>query len=343
MISEPKNVYVIGAGASHGARAPSPPLGCQLHHYVRDYLLKAWTELDILEEPKDGSRTENKRNHLKCELAKASSYESLVNHLLESNPNLLPKLNLLMANALMSPRPPSMGDPIGDPMVDHAFVEKPDLYDEWLKKILKNDSRHNENFVSLNYDCLLERAICRSLGGNFEEGSCLCKFVNYRLDEQDSGVEVLKPHGSINWVHDESDYGVPLTRGSARPLGQIDTMGRMSWPNIKAVNSPKGHEDIIMAHYAPGKEAQANPGTLQKIRDLALERIQKASFITIVGVHIPPASNDDPFLNSFMKELSLRAKNDRCKVHYVSPGNEDLQRASNLGFNALKLKFSDMF
>ncbi|MDR4485755.1 MAG: hypothetical protein R3B95_21625 [Nitrospirales bacterium] len=279
MNSEPNKVYVIGAGASHGARDQDPPpLGCNLHHYVRKYLLKAWTELDILEEPADGSRTDNKRNYLKCELAKASSYESLVGELSDSNPDLLQKLNLLMAYALMPPRPPSMGDPIGDPKVDDAFKENLDLYDIWLEKILESDSCHKVSFVSLNYDCLLERAICRSLGEQPEEGSCLCKSVNYRLDEQDSGFEVLKPHGSINWVHDERDYGVPLTRGSAIPLDQIDAMGRMSWANIKAVNSPKGHEDIIIAHYAPGKEAQANPGTLQKIRDLALERIRKASF-----------------------------------------------------------------
>ena len=130
--------------------------------------------------------------------------------------------------------------------------------------------------------------------------------------------------------------------GSAIPVDQIDVTGRMSWTNIKAVNSPKGHEDIVIAHYAPGKEAQANPGTLQKIRNLALERIQKASFVTIVGVHIPPASNDDPFLNSFMNSLSCWAKTNGCQVHYVSPGDDDLKRASNLGFKALNMKFSDM-
>ncbi|MDR4483345.1 MAG: hypothetical protein R3B95_08995 [Nitrospirales bacterium] len=116
----------------------------------------------------------------------------------------------------------------------------------------------------------------------------------------------------------------------------------MSWANIKAVNSPKGHEDIIIAHYAPGKEAQANPGTLQKIRDLALERIRKASFVKIVGVHIPPASNDDPFLDSFMNLLSHRAKTNSCQIHYISPDDGDLQRASKLGFSASKMKFSDM-
>lgn len=256
MISEPNKVYVIGAGASHGARAPSsPPLGYKLHHYAREYLLKAWSELDILEEPEDGSRTDNKRNHLKCVLVKASSYEFLVGELLESNPNLLQKLNLLMAYAMMPPRTPSKGDPIGDPKIDDAFIEKPDLYDNWLKKILKNDSFRNICFVSLNYDCLLECAICRSLGGKLEEGSCLCKSVNYRLNEQDSGIEVLKPHGSINWVHDESDYGMPLPMDAPIPVDQIDATGRMSWTNIKPVNSIKGYEDIVIAYYSPGKEA----------------------------------------------------------------------------------------
>lgn len=333
MSSEPNKVYVIGAGASHGARDQDPPpLGAKLHHYVREYLLKAWTELNILEEPADGSRTDNKRNYLKCVLAKASSYESLVGEILESSLKLLQKLNLLMAYALMPPRPPRNGDLIGDPKVDDAFIENFDLYDKWLQKIKKNESLHKVSFVSLNYDCLLERAICRSLGGQLEIGSCLCKFVNYRLDEQDSGIEVLKPHGSINWVHDEDNYGVP---------DSVDVKGIWSWP-IKTVNSLKGHTDIVIAHYGPGKAAQTNPGTLQKIRDLALKRIQKASFATIIGVHIPPDPNDDPFLDSFMNSLSRRAKTNGCQVHYRSPDEDDLQRASNLGFTAKKGKFSDM-
>ncbi|MCH8039038.1 MAG: hypothetical protein IH977_01665 [Nitrospinae bacterium] len=282
------------------------------------------------------------RSQLQSGLDNASSYESLAGELLKSKTNLLQKLNLLMAYALTPPRPPTTGEPKGDPKVDDAFTEKLDLYDEWLKRIFENDSSHNVSFVSLNYDCLLERAICRSLGGQLEEGSCLCKFVNYRLEEQNSGVEVLKPHGSINWVHDTSGYGVPLTTDSAIPIvGRLDATEIMSWTNIKTVNSPKGYEDIIIAHYAPGKEAQANPGTLQKIRDLALERIKKAPFVTIVGVHIPTASNDDPFLDCFMRSLSRRAKTNGCRVHYVSPGEDDLQRALNLGFKALDMKFSE--
>ena len=125
------DLFLFGAGASHGARfVDPPPLGADLHHYVLDYLClpKAWGELGVLEEPADGTRTENTRLNLKQRLTAANSYEQLVDQLRRRNErDLLQKLNLLMAYALTPP--------INDnSKVDNAFAEKIDLYDRFLLK-----------------------------------------------------------------------------------------------------------------------------------------------------------------------------------------------------------------
>ena len=119
-------LFLFGAGASAGARHPSPPLGHQLHEYVRRYLEEAEDKLSILEEPQDGIETDQVRQELKEYLHSAQSYESLVDKLRVADEPLVKKLNLLMAYSLSPP----IND---DPKVDDEFVEKPDEYDELLR------------------------------------------------------------------------------------------------------------------------------------------------------------------------------------------------------------------
>lgn len=320
-----RKVFLFGAGASNGARNQSPPLGSQLHGYVSGYLRQSWSELGILEEPKDV------RHELKRHLSDAVSYESLVGKLLGTGQNdLLKKLNLLMAYALTPPIN-------NDPRVDNAFIETKDVYDNFLTiKFRDSEELKTTSFITLNYDCLLERAICRSLfkGPQHGEMQCLCKHVNCQLTDNGSGIEVLKPHGSINWVHDTSDYANTIN-GRWTPIEErIEPDGVLSWKNITRVHSPIGHEDIVIAHYVRGKKPQANPGLLEKIRELALARVQEASSIVIIGVHIPDDSSDDPFLHELLKSMK------GCPVDYVSPDAGDIQRASSRhGFKTFQCRF----
>lgn len=152
------DLFLFGAGASHGARSvDSPPLGTNLHIYVRDYLCvpKVWRELGILEEPADGTRTAKIRLRLKDALKAARDYEDLVTKLMKRGKSWPEKLNLLMAYSLTPP----IND---DPKFDNAFVEKPDVYDQFIRKRFPNMSALEAAcFITLNYDCLLERALCR--------------------------------------------------------------------------------------------------------------------------------------------------------------------------------------
>ena len=180
-------VILFGAGASHGARqTPCPPLGYKLHNYVREYLREARAELNHLEDT-DGTRTYLVRDEIDRRLHEAISFEALVNDLLEEqNFSLLQKVNALMACALTPP--------INDDLrVDDSFVEKSDTYDSFLSKNFPAiESLQSSSFITLNYDCLLERAICRSYHQepNAKAHQCLCEHVNYRLDQRSSGVEV---------------------------------------------------------------------------------------------------------------------------------------------------------
>jgi hypothetical protein len=334
------DLFLFGAGASHGARSVDPPpLGTNLHRYVLDYLSlpKAWGELGILEDPADGNRTDKTRLHLKQLLKTANSYEQLVVQLMRRDEcDLLKKLNLLMAYALTPP----IND---DPKMDNAFVEKADLYDRLLYKHFPNRrTLQNACFITLNYDCLLDRALCRCYHRSPDpnELRCLCSHINYRLHPQRTDIliiEVLKPHGSINWVAD-------VTLGDAmyvqRPVVSISQSTPDEWTAINAVDSPKhkGHAEIAVAHYALKKEAQINSGLLKEIRDLSLERISQSTTLTIIGVHIPNNPLDDPFLDKFLNLASHHARNG-LRVYFVNICDSELREASSRGFTSKKCTF----
>ena len=334
-----RRVILFGAGASYGARRePRPRLGSQLHDYVRDYLKAVWSELNDLEDS-DGTRTSHVRKELDRRLQGAISFEALVNDLLiQQNFSLLQKLNALMAYALTPPIN-------NNPRVDNSFVEQPDMYDRFLSKNFPaSGSLRSSSFITLNYDCLLERAICRSYHQEPDPiaRQCLCEHVNYRLDDNSSGIEVLKPHGSINWVADVTLGDGRLEADSPIPIvGTIHEGHIMEWTKVDPLPSPEGHTDIVVAHYAPLKIPQASPNLLQKIRSLANARARDAAFIEIVGVHLPPDPSDDPFLSDLL-ELMKRNEQADCRVVYVNPDPDEIERARDYyHFEVVEKTFQD--
>lgn len=332
-----KTVFLFGAGASHGAREPRPPLGKDLHNYVLRYLNAAWDELSEL----DTEATDvTIRRRLKELLTNAPSFERLVTCLRGKRPDhaVAERLNRLMARALTPP----IND---DPRVDEAFVEKSDLYDRLLKCELQNLQRPEDvTFITLNYDCLLERAVCRAKGGpRGDELQCACKHVDYRFWDEVSDVEVLKPHGSINWVGDEeAGGGAPLSSGAAVPLPvAAGPRGVFTYRRIKLAHTPQDEPgETIVAHYARGKDAQANPSTLERIRRLSIERARHAARVVIIGVHLPPDPDEDPPLCELLREVSRRATQG-CSVEFVSPGEDGRQRACALGFTPTASTFEE--
>ena len=236
----------------------------------------------------DGGLSEQVRQKLNQYLEDTTSYELLASKLVKENQKeLLQKLNFLLAGSMTPPINPLIQN--DEPRVDDTFVEKCDLYDDFLRKrILNPQGSIACSFITLNYDCLLERAICRTLcnGPQDGEGQCLCTHVNYPfIRNLRNGIEVLKSHGSIHWV------------GNLVGRVRIGADGQRSYEVVRSpLDSidPQDPEILILANFAPGKEPQANHETLKDVQKLAIERIGKAKMIEIIGVHLPTNSLDDP-------------------------------------------------
>jgi hypothetical protein len=70
---------------------------------------------------------------------------------------------------------------------------------------------------------------------------------------------------------------------------------------------------VITATYVPGKPPQANPKIFQDIRRKVINRISEPKKVEIIGVHIPPNEQDDPFLWELFQATSAK------EVHFVNP------------------------
>lgn len=332
-----RRIVLFGAGASHGARSePCPPLGTQLHEYVGWYLrkkcseLREWDSYDVTTD--SDTATHGVRYELRQLLANAESFERLANRLSKPHQrDLLAKLNFLMAGAMTPPIFPLV--PHDEPRVNDAFMEEPDIYDAFLEKqFAASQDWSNTSFITLNYDCLLERAICRVIFKGPQEGEsqCLCKHVDYCIEEVGyRPVEVLKPHGSINWIGDlegrNNDDGRILTTCSLEPDG------RPSYKQVQSVASPIGRDpdELIIATYAPGKRPQANPELLFRIQERAKTCAEEAVLVEIIGVHFPnEGSNDDPFLSELLELIANKAKAG-CRVIYVNIADDEIKRAKD--------------
>jgi hypothetical protein len=330
-----KRVVLFGAGASYGARPnPSPPMGKYLHKWVLknlNNLIK--NDQDLLEA--DGKLPITQK--LKSRLEGAHSYEDLAKVLHETGErDCLMELNFRLAAFMTPPRNPN--NPDEEPRVDDSFIEQPDLFDEWLKKtVRKSENLKHFTFITLNYDCLLERAICRTFFTPDEnEGQCLCTHVYYPfIGGPETGVELLKLHGSINWIGD------PLGNSENNKIPTpifIEASGISHYKNIEVLPNciNRDPSEMIIATYAPGKPPQANPRLFQDIQNRVMKKITQAQNVAIIGVHIPQEKQDDPSLWDLFQ--SLRGKN----VDFINPCEEESSLAKiSFGFNPIKKSFKE--
>jgi hypothetical protein len=86
-----------------------------------------------------------------------------------------------------------------------------------------------------------------------------------------------------------------------------------------------------VAHYAPKKEAQINRDLLKEICRRSLKQVEQATSITIIGVHIPQNSGDDPFLDDFFDLARCRTQTG-LPVYFVNNSDADLSQALSMGF-----------
>jgi hypothetical protein len=348
-----KNLLIIGAGASRGAREPSPPDGNQLLSVLEAVLkqlegAQPESPLNFDEVPeKRGwngiffSKEEIELVHkfISRAIPTGKGYEGAIAEILdndaEGGKSLLLLLNRLIAFTFCF-NVRGLGPRI------EGFQSGADRYDQCIDKLQISASWMA---ISLNYDMLFEQALFRRpLPFYYPE-------MNAGLVGDREGVPLFKIHGSINWfpcptqsLHTETPTPEQKRRATTR-MTWDETNRRFSidFPDVFVSSYDLIYQELVreeellrspvMAHYGPRKPVDVNFLFIDGVRASALQHIEKVEQAFIIGVR-PPNGDDDPIL---LKTFQiLKGKN----VTYVNPSKDDCTLVtSSFGFSTFQGTF----
>lgn len=348
-----KNLLILGAGASRGARDPSPPDGGQLLAILSQVLKKLvlaedQSPLNYYAAAAHWSGEANFFSKSEIELidqfvtkaiATGNSYEIAISKVLdgsaEGGKDLLLLLNRLIAFTFWC-----HAEGLG-PQTE-GFRTGEDLYDRCIEK-LRLDSSWGS--ITLNYDILFEQALTRKAIPFFHSG------VGAGLVGDKAGVPIFKIHGSVNWFPCQvqtirTDDPTPeQKRKGTVTMTWEETNRRFSidFPEIFVSSGELIYQQLVrddpllrspvMAHYGPRKPVEVNFPTIEKLRSAALQIAKEAKLVFIIGVR-PVKPEDDHVLHQIF-EL-LRGK----KVFYVNPSKDDCHSISQqFGFSTSQKTF----
>ncbi|MEZ4819988.1 MAG: hypothetical protein R3A45_08865 [Bdellovibrionota bacterium] len=189
----------MGAGASYAARNPSPPLGDFLLGYIKRTI--ECYEKDPIARVDFFGLDKNVYKQVKCFLETYSdlSYEKAINEYIKTVPINKKKNNeVLLGITKITALTLLPYYEFQDCTIysHHAFKTKTDLYDSFLQKL--GSKTKKTTFISLNYDILLRQALLRQN---------MIDSLNTRLygwEKYSCKLELLKIHGSANWVGNHS-------------------------------------------------------------------------------------------------------------------------------------------
>ena len=303
-------VVVLGAGASFGARtslpvpqrtsprpAPpglppaatgdgavgsqdAPPLGAELLQYVvrylqhirhlarqtgrADFLPLSIEEVDIVLLVAGGA------------IQRGQTFDGLVDQLLSQDRSSRSSLRLLYHALVAAFAPP----PYDREMVlDAAFEIRPDRYDDLAH--LLGDQLSKVDFITTNYDVLLEQALFRALDDGVSRLSDCVDYPHISTPEAAS-FRIFKVHGSINW------WGT-LRAGPITEHLQLRTDG-VAYPKIEVIEDPYKHltkqtgDEPILAHFASGRLVEVNVESIGLVRGAALQAIARAPRALVIGI-----------------------------------------------------------
>lgn len=259
-------VFLLGAGASYGAGHTlpiSPPLGNNLYDALaREYPSNWGPNSMIGQRYADGLRT----NFEETSTNEISRWIPALNVL-----EYYRDIALFFAGFL----PDETGQ---------------DLYTRLLEFLKTTGTLPTATFTSLNYDCLLELAAAH-----------LALNINYfARDDEPSAVQVLKLHGSCNFITPELSARRPYLTNPGSFLGcQLHVL---SPRNLQSVLKDKYREGInhyfypILSLYAVGKNTHIGPEKIQEFRNTWSEEAAQATHLAIIGVRFN--SQDDHITGS---------------------------------------------
>ena len=195
----------------------------------------------------------------------------------------------------------------------------PNLYIEFAKQLHDRDL-----VISFNWDCLLELAILR-----------VGKTYNYNFGDQ--GIQLIKPHGSINWrLNEPENLGVPSNTLQWQPIGfaqglieqEIWHTGRLLDGSVWNQYRPLGEVQpfLVLPGYGKAFDVRSN-ATLWYRPGFAF---MASRDIYIIGLGL---AEDDHFIRSFFLD---RLPVGKRQIFIINP---DKRASENYAF-ALRSKNS---
>jgi len=205
-----------------------------------------------------------------------------------------------------------------------------DLYTRLLAILKSRDVLATATFASLNYDCLFELA-----------AAGLGLYVNYfARDDDPSALQVLKLHGSSNFITDEFSALRPYLTNPGSALGC--RLNVLPARNLQKVLEGKFRDSIhncyfypILSLYAVGKNTHLAPEKIQEFRNAWSQEAAQATHLAIVGVRF---NSQDHHITDPVRATTAHT------VLYVGSG-EDFEPWHSLNSNCQHLgeRFEESF
>jgi hypothetical protein len=242
-------VVLVGAGASYGAAGifpRRPPLGYGLFAELCEAFPHTWGAMDAsLAAVFEGTAVDKG-----FEAGMAAAWEQ------EWHPHEeLWDLAVFFTRFVLNPNAPS-------------------AYDGLLQTLDRNGHLPDARFVSLNYETLLEQAMVRN-------GVQVRYIVGFTEMARSAG-DLLKPHGSCNWLPVGQIYG----SGNKFGASVADYEGPIRVASLSDVRKERGigaSFSPAMSLYAPGKHSPVAPGAITAARDAMHAAIEESDAILVVG------------------------------------------------------------
>jgi len=175
------------------------------------------------------------------------------------------------------------------------------LYDALALKLLIADQPGRSSVITFNYDDIVERSVA-SIGQSFHYGFSKRPNVEAGVSYDESGLAILKLHGSVNWSNDSNNFQVFKSYESLRKSNLVPKIVPPTW------NKTIGDR-------------------LAEVWSSAISKLSTATKIFVVGFSMPKTDQHFKYLLAAgMKDnFSLR------EIVFVDPSEDLIRvRASDL-------------
>ncbi len=187
------------------------------------------------------------------------------------------------------------------------------LFKKWLAEKMEF---FEFRFMTLNYDLLLEKIVNENKSD-----------IVYLGDPtRENSVTIRKLHGSVNWLKSDKG-GLERTDGWKPPI---------LWNSEKLYiyNINDDYSNVPYSAFGPHSQVLIPPtlnkeyeGIFQELLKFAVNDLQKAKFVIIVGYSLPKA---DILIREVLKNYSHNLSSGWSKFIYINPSQQHCEEAKEL-------------